>query len=451
MTTNRYLEGNYAPVTEEVTVTDLPVTGRLPETLTGRYLRNGPNPIGPQNPVTYHWFSGTGMVHGIRLRDGRAEWYRNRWVRNAETAAALGEPVRPGAEPHGGMDFAPNTNVIGHAGRTFAIVEAGARPYELTWELETIGACDFGGTLPGGFTAHPKRDPATGELHAVCYWWGWGNQVQYVVVSPEGKVTRAEFVPTTGSPMLHDMSLTERYAVVYDLPVTFDLDLAAQGFFPYSWDEDYPARIGLVPRAGTAADTRWFDVEPCYVYHPMNSYDDGDTVVLDLVRWPRMFATDRNGPNDGVPTLWRWTVDLAAGKVIEAQLDDRGQEFPRVDERVVGRRHRYGYAAGTADDLVDGAGTNQGALIKHDLVAGTCEVHAFGPGAGAAEGVFIPAADGAAEDDGYVMALVYVPERNASDLVVLAAQDFTGAPVARVHLPVRVPFGFHGNWVPDGQ
>jgi carotenoid cleavage dioxygenase len=251
--------------------------------------------------------------------------------------------------------------------------------------------------------------------------------------------------------MLHDMSLTERYAVVYDLPVTFDVDLATQGFFPYSWDEGYPARIGLVPRAGTAADTRWFDVEPCYVYHPMNSYDDGDTVVLDLVRWPRMFATDRNGPNDGVPTLWRWTVDLAAGKVIETQLDDRGQEFPRVDERVVGRRHRYGYAAGTADDLVDGAGTDQGGLIKHDLVAGTREVHSFGPGAGAAEGVFIPAGPGSAEDDGYVMALVYVPERNASDLVVLAAQDFTGAPVARVHLPVRVPFGFHGNWVPDGQ
>ncbi len=95
------------------------------------------------------------MVHGIRLREGRAEWYRNRWVRFAEVAQALGEPVRPGPV-HAGMDFAANTNVIGHAGRTFALLEAGARPYELTYELDTVGPTDFGGTLPAGYTAHPN-------------------------------------------------------------------------------------------------------------------------------------------------------------------------------------------------------------------------------------------------------------------------------------------------------
>src|SRR5580698_9637659 len=140
---NPYLQGNYAPVASEETVTNLSVTGTLPSTLSGRYLRNGPNPIAPPDPSTYHWFTGDGMVHGIRLRGGRAEWYRNRWVRSGPVAAALGEAARPGLV-HGGMDFAPNTNVIGHAGRTFAIVEAGALPYELTDELETIGACDFG-------------------------------------------------------------------------------------------------------------------------------------------------------------------------------------------------------------------------------------------------------------------------------------------------------------------
>ena len=86
----------------------------------------------------------------------------------------MGEPVRPGPV-HADMDFASNTNVIGHAGRTFAIVEAGARPYELTYDLDTVGPSDFGGTLPGGYTAHPKRDPASGELHAMSYYWGWGN------------------------------------------------------------------------------------------------------------------------------------------------------------------------------------------------------------------------------------------------------------------------------------
>lgn len=147
------------------------VTGTLPETLSGRYLRNGPNPLVPPEPSKYHWFVGDGMVHGIRIRGGRAEWYRNRWVRSSEVAKALGEPVRPGPM-HADMDFAPNTNVIEHAGRTFAIVAAGPRPYEVTYELDTLGPSDFDGTLPGGYSAHPKRDPATGELHAICYFWG---------------------------------------------------------------------------------------------------------------------------------------------------------------------------------------------------------------------------------------------------------------------------------------
>ena len=275
------------------------------------------------------------MVHGVRFRDGRAEWYRNRWVRNEGVAAALGEPWK-GGPVHEGFDFAANTNVIGHAGRTFAIVEAGARPYELTDELETIGVCDFDGTLPGGYTAHPKRDPATGELHAVSYFFGWGNKVQYSVIDPEGRVRRTVDVELGASPMLHDMSLTERYAVIYDLPVTFNMDLAAAGVnFPYAWDPDYQARIGLLPREGTADDVRWFEVDQCYVFHPLNAYDEGDRVVLDVVRHPRMFDKNRLGPDEGRPTLDRWTVDLVAGKVLEERLDDRGQEFPRVDERLV--------------------------------------------------------------------------------------------------------------------
>ena len=118
--------------------------------------------------------------------------------------------------------------------------------------------------------------------------------------------------------------------------------------FPYSWNPKYPARVGVMPRDGGNADVRWFDVEPCYVFHPMNAYDDGDTIVLDVVRHPKMFDTEHLGPNEGPPTLDRWTVDLADGKVRESRVDDRGQEFPRVDERLVGKRHRYGYAPALA-------------------------------------------------------------------------------------------------------
>src|SRR5438309_2867037 len=299
----RYLEGNYAPVREELTVADLPVTGRIPGHLDGRSLRNGPNPVVDPDPATYHWFLGTGMVHGIRLRDGRAEWYRNRWVRSADVAEALGEQPRPGPV-HAGFDFAANTHVIGHAGRTLAIVEGGPRPYELTDDLDTVGPCDFDGTLPGGYTAHPLRDPDGGELHAVSYYWGWGNRVQYTVIGTDGRVRRVVDVDVHGSPMMHAFSLTERHVVIYDLPVTFDLDRAmsvapkavarpmrwlagrfagrpvpapvasrvarraGNGVFPYSWDPTYPARVGVLPRDGEAGDVRWLDVEPCYVFHP---------------------------------------------------------------------------------------------------------------------------------------------------------------------------------------
>jgi len=447
--TNRYLSGSYAPVADELTAFDLPVTGTIPAALRGRYLRNGPNPVTPPDPATYHWFTGTGMVHGIRLADGRAEWYRNRWVRNAAVADALGEP-EPAGDVHGGMDGA-NTNVIGVAGRTFALVEAGARPVELSAELETIRRSDFDGTLPNGFTAHPKVDPVSGELFATAYHWALPG-LQYLTLDPAGHVRRCETISVPGGPMVHDMSITATRAVLYDLPVIFNLDDAmAGGLFPYSWDDGYGARIGVLPREGSDADVRWFEIEPCYVFHPLNAYDDtsggGDRVVLDVVRYDRMFDRNRLGPNDGAPALWRWTVDLVAGTVHEVQLDDRAVEFPRVDERVVGRPHRFGFTASLrSGQELDFDGT---VLVKYDLERGTTEVHDFGAGHAAGEAVFVPSRPDAAEDDGWVMSLVHDPTTDRSDLVILAAQDFTGDPVATVHLPQRVPSGFHGNWIPD--
>jgi carotenoid cleavage oxygenase len=445
---NPYLEGNYAPVLEEVTETELVVRGQLPESLDGRYLRNGPNPVTPPEPSTYHWFTGDGMVHGIRLRGGKAEWYRNRWVRSGEVARALGETPRPGSV-HAGMDFAANTNVIGHAGRTFAIVEAGARPYELTDELDTVGPCDFGGTLAGGYTAHPKRDPRSGELYAVSYFFGWGDDVEVTILDAAARVRSARRVTMGGPVSLHDCAITERFIVLLDLPVTFDLEAAAGGAsFPYRWQEGYHARVGLLPRDGDSTTPVWHDVEPCYVFHPLNAFDvpGGDGIVLDVVRHDSMFRSQLLGPSEGPPTLERWHLDGRGGAVKEERLDDRGQEFPRVDERRVGRAHRYGYAAavGTTVDVV---GT-ESVLLRHDLERGTSEARSFGAGAQVGEAVFVPRHPEADEDDGWVLALAYAPETDTSALYVLHAADIAGEPQAVVELPRRVPAGFHGNWVP---
>src|ERR1700752_2523426 len=130
---NPYLEGFRAPVAAEVTATDLAVAAQIPEFLDGRYLRNGPNPAAEVDPATYHWFSGDGMVHGVALRDGKADWYRNRWVRSLSVCAALGEPAPTRLNPRAGMlSLGANTNVLSHAGRTLALIEAGVAKYGLT-------------------------------------------------------------------------------------------------------------------------------------------------------------------------------------------------------------------------------------------------------------------------------------------------------------------------------
>lgn len=446
---NPYLSGNFAPVPDEVTAFDLPVVhGELPEQLTGRYLRNGPNPIDP-DPATYHWFTGTGMVHGIRLDGGRAEWYRSRFVRGGQILEQRGWDD-PGG-PEGVMQGSVNTNVIGIAGRTLACVEAGSLPIELTPELETMARTDLarpgGQGLDGPFSAHPKCDPDTGELHVAAYYWGF-DTVEYQVIGADGFLSHLAHIPVPGKPMIHDISITETRAVIYDLPVVFDLDMAMSGTgLPYRWDPDYGARIGVLPKRGTAEQVQWFDVEPCYVFHPMNAHDLPDgRLVIDLVRHPSMFRTDLRGPNEGPPTLERWTIDPVRGTVHEERLDARPIEFPRVDERLVGKAARYGYASsfdGSAGAPVVGA------LLRYDLSTGAVEEHDFGPGRSAMEPVFVPRADDAAEDDGWVMSVVHDAATDTSQLVLLDAADFAGEPACVVLLPVRVPIGFHGNWVPD--
>ena len=441
-TQNIYLQGNFAPVDDEVTAFGLEVIGRIPAELEGRYLRNGPNPVTVDKPEQHHWFAGTGMVHGVRLRAGRAEWYRNRYVRSQAVRTALGEPVTA-EDPNG----SPNTSVLAWAGATLAIVEGGSPPVELGYELDTGAASAFSGTLPGAFTAHPKFDPITGELHAMCHAWAqWFDHIKYVVVGPDGTVSRTVDIPLPGMVMVHDMSLTRSYAVIYDLPVTVDFDLVAGGRFPFRWNPDYTPRIGLLPRASTdAADIIWCELDPCYAYHPMNAYDAEDgTVIIDICRYDAMFARDILGPaGDCLPSLYRWTVDPVRRTVRQTRLDDRTLEFPRVAPSVSASRHRFGYGVGVDDGFAPGD------VYKHDLEKDTVEVHSLGTGRGSGETDFVPRENPTSEDDGWLMSYIYDATTDSSEFVILDARDLSNPPVARVPLPQRVPFGFHGNWISD--
>lgn len=432
-----YLRGNFAPIMNEATAFDLPCDGVIPPELRGLYVRNGPN---AKAGDPGHWFTGDGMLHGVRLERGKAVWFRNCWVRTrafVEGAALVDE--------NGNVDHSvavANTNIIGHAGRFFALVES-SWPTEVTGELDTVGACNFGGRLSTGMTAHPKIDPVSGELHFFGYRF-LPPFLTYHRLDAAGTLVQSEVIDVPGPTMIHDFAITERSIIFMDLPIVFNLERAMSGRgFPYEWSDEYGARLGVMPRGGSNADVRWFEIAPCYVFHPLNAFEDGERIVLDVARYDHLW---RGGPDTFTPAfLHRWTIDLAAGTVGEGRLDDRPIEFPRVDERRTGRRHRYGYAVTNAASV----GEQSMHLVKYDLATGAATVHDFGPGCMPSEGVFVPAGDRAGEDDGWVLLYVYDAARNGSDLVILDAARFAAPPIATIHLPQRVPFGFHGNWIAD--
>ncbi|MBB5708301.1 carotenoid oxygenase family protein [Sphingopyxis panaciterrulae] len=444
-----YLTGIHKPMEEELTLEALAVDGEIPAALSGRYLRNGPNPALPPDPASYHWFTGAGMVHGIRIEGGRAHWYRNRWVRGAEACAKLGEPVPPGPRAAEGFD-APNTNVVGLAGRTFAIVEAGGKPAELSDTLGTIAHNPFDGTLAGPYTAHPHHDPFANETHAITYQGDRPNMVWHVVLDADAHVIREEAVAVADGPSIHDCAITRNYALVFDLPVTFSMKSLLAGYrFPYAWNEAHPARVGLLPRAGAGSEILWVPVDPCYVFHPANAFETADgKVIVDVVAHDTMFAESKRGPDSPRSRMERWTIDPTADTTTRTVIHDHNQEFPRYDERRTTRSYRYIYSVA----LPDGAGELAIAdtrLFRHDLENGTTETRDFGPGRHPGEFVFVPRSPEGAEGDGWLVGLVVNMNDETTDLVILNADDFMGPPQAVVHLPHRVPPGFHGNWVAD--
>lgn len=431
-----WLQNNFAPVFDEAFVTDLEVSGTIPAVLNGTYVRNGSN---PQNADSPHWFFGDGMVHGVRLGDGKAQWYRNRWVK---TRALL--EGKAFVDENGNVDRTvakANTNIIGHAGRIFALVES-SFPTELSPELETIGICDFNGRLKSAMTAHPKWCPLTGELHFFGYAF-YPPFLTYNRLDAEGNLVQSEDIDVKGPTMMHDFAITDRHVIFMDLPIVFNLDKAMSGDMPYEWNDEYGARLGIMPRGGGSTDVRWIEIEPCYVFHPFNAFERDGKIVIDVARYPELW---RGGADTFAKAFaHRWTIDTDAERVSEQPLDDRAVEFPRVDDRRGGLSHRYGYA------VANHAGVSEQAqeLVKYDLESGSSEVHAFPRGQAPGEGVFVPAGNDAGEDEGFVLTYVYDETRNGSDMVILDASSFSKPPVATIRLPQRVPFGFHGNWIPD--
>lgn len=439
------LTGLHRPMTEELTLTDLVVDGIIPAELDGRYVRIGPNPV-DADPRSYHFFTGDGMLHGIRIADGRAHWYRNRWIRSKAVAKARGVAAAPG--PRHIFDTV-NTSILGHANGAYALVEAGSTPVRFDETLEGQRFDDFGGTLPGSFTAHPRRDPATGELHAICYEATDPKRVRYNIIDTVGRVRRTVVIPVAHGPLIHDCAITDRFVIVLDLPLTLSLRTVVSGHgFPYRWNASHPARLGLLPRDGDAEDMIWIALDPCFVFHTANAYDLPDgRVILDVIAYDRMFSDENDGPDSNPRGFERWTIDPLARTVTRQMIDATPQELPRIDERRTGRPYRYAYAMGLPDEIGETL-VGEAPLFKHDLEAGTRQAHIFGKGRVAGEFMFVARGEGTAEDDGWLIGLVIDAGGHSTALEIIDARAIDAPPVAVVRLPHRVPPGIHGTWLP---
>lgn len=457
---NPYLQGNFAPVQEEKTAEGLAVIGEIPKDLEGSFVRNGPNPqFTPKG--RYHWFDGDGMLHGVHLSQGKAT-YRNRYVRTKgfEIERAEGKAVWSGLtelpdfeNPNGPFKNAANTALIWHNQKLLALWEGG-NPHEVKLpSLETVGEHDFHGALTCPFTAHPKVDPETGEMMFFGYSPLTEPYLQYGVVSASGEITKIIPIDLPIGVMMHDFAVSKNYSIFLDLPLTFRLERAMQGEFPFAFEEDLPSRFGVLPRHGDPSEIKWFEGPACFMWHTLNAYEEGDEVVLLGCRVSRtnilVAATDTAQPKEeDYGRLHEWRFHLKTGTMKERALDDAGSEFPRLNESLAGRKARFGYAAKLPPFMQGDAPFLEG-VIKYDLVKGSSQTHTLGKGQTCGEWVFAPKANATAEDDGYLLSYSYDQATNGSALVILDASDITQAPLAKVVLPQRVPYGFHGAWIPS--
>lgn len=455
--TNPYLQDEHTLVTGERTDLALTVDGALPEGLSGTFVRNSGNPFFPPSE-RHHWFDGDGMVHGVHLGEGRAD-YRNRWIRTEGFLAeqAAGRPLWRGinespdpASPGGPVKDTANTHLVVWKRQLLATWWLSGRAMSLGVPgLDTVGPAMAGARTLPRMAAHPKVDPRTGELVFFSYDPVRPPYVRYGVANPTTGEVTVQPIELPFAHVPHDIGLTEHYTILMDLPLGWDARAMAQGKRRIGFFRERPARFGILPRHGTAADIRWFEAEPCYVYHLTGAWEEGDEVVVTGCRIADPIPETDPGPRvprlDSIaldPVAYRWRFDLVTGAVREEALDDVRTEFPRVDDRGWGRPLRYAYHPRLSSRpamAFDG-------LVKYDHLAGTSRSIDWDGYSG--EVVFAPRPGGTDGDDGWLLGIVSNVREDSSRLMVLDARDL--AQVASVRLPWRVPLGFHAEWVPSG-
>ena len=430
-----WLRGNYAPVMDELEVFDLEVIGTIPPEIDGFFLRNGPN---PKTGDSSFWLLGDGMIHAVEFAKGKAVSYRNRWT---QTQALTDGQTSMLSNP-------ANTALVHHADRLLALYEMGA-PHDIQLpDLTTHGIYRYDFELEGPMTAHPKVDPKTGELFFIGY-FPMPPYLRLHRVSPQGVLERTEVIDLPRAVLMHDFQLTEKHVVFFDMPMVFDMENIASSPMPLRFAPEHGARIGIMPRNGGGADVVWYDIDASFMFHSFNAYEDtSGRVVLEGSRI-HSFWEGGLDPEAPLPmgTPWRWTINPTTGQVSEAAMMDIGLDFPTIDHRLQGREHRMNYGLRLAEGTEDYPMYPNG-IVKHDRQTGGINIWDCGYAVQPDEALFVADPNDTGDDAGWLISMVYNRAENRSEVVILDATTVSAGPIARVVMPRRVPFGFHGLWMP---
>lgn len=446
----------------ELSTPMLSVEGKLPADLVGRFTRNGPAQHEVGGLRYHHWFDGDGMLQQFRF-DGKTVGHRGRLIETNKlrTETAAGRAVErtfgtamPGLRAASSPDAVnvANINVIEHGGRLMALWEAGSawdiNPETLAargpvqWSRETAGLA---------FSAHPRIEP-DGTLWN--FGIAYGPQVMILYhIGADGRLRQAVPVPAPDVGMVHDFLVTARHIVVPMPPLAPDpKQLAAGSAFldAHVWRKEAPIRVMILPKDDPGRP-RFVDLPNGFIFHYGNAWEEADgTIRFDAVLYDDpslMFETLRY-------VMRGETRAGSQGRHVAVTIPPRGEakltafngavEFPRVDPRHIGRRHRYAFLVGGGREA--GAGLGLSSVLRRDLESGAVARYDYGSGMTAEEHVFVPRPGQAEEGDGWVIGTVLDTKAAVTRLAVFDATRLSDGPLAMASLPYALPLGLHGNF-----
>ncbi|MFV0248794.1 MAG: carotenoid oxygenase family protein [Tenacibaculum sp.] len=462
-THNPYISGPFAPVFKEIVANKLEVIGEIPKDINGAYMRNGPNP--KYTPMGhYHWFDGDGMVHALYLQDRKAI-YKNKWVRtidfNKDSKAnkalwegAMGYMNKNKMNKRLPLKDTANTAVFFHNKYLYAGWYMCGNVYKMDLHnLNTVGKTSFGDTLKTGLMAHVKVDFDTDEV----MFFDYGPTppfLTYGIIKNDEVVHFCEIdVPNASLP--HDLAITKNYSILMDLPLVMDQNAYSNGRAKIVFKDSKPSRFAVIPRYGSNKDVKWFTANPCFIYHVVNAWEEGNEIVMDVC--VNIKPTPQKGIKNPVEKLksylrveayyYRYRFNLEDGQTKEQRIDDRLTEFPMINASKQGKKTKYSYHQKfDISDVVRFEG-----IIKFDTETNSSQTYLYGNGCFGSESPFIPREGATQEDDGYIISFVTNANTHKSEAIILNAKNINSEPLAIIKLPQRVPLGFHGCWIPGNE